>query len=533
MAIRSRRGFLQSAGVLAGNNLMPQHPVRLSSRATTALAIRQNAAISESLRASAATAGNGDEALYPNLIGTFTKGFLHSQLGEVAVRDYQSLLTALSSEKHSDFEKIPIGYGRKLVNAQASFAYDLDGGDSHTFSIPAPPSFNSAQTAAEMAELYWQAALRDTPFSQFPSSPLAQSAATELTGLSGYKGPAGIAGLFRGTAPGCLVGPHVSQYLLQRVYFGSTPREQTYRTGMPGVDYLGDYSEWLELQSGLPPYRTEMFDSTYRYIRNGRDLAQFVHYDYTYQAFLQAALIILNQYPETVLNFNTYQLNHTNPYKSSRIQTGFTTFGSAHVLDWVARVANLALKPACYQKWAVHRRVRPEAFGGSVYNTMAGLAKYPVHSDLLNSKALAATIRNTGVSLLPQAYVEGCPLHPSYPGGHAVIAGACTTVLKALFEETDLVSGAVTSSDDGLSLIPYADEALTIGGELNKLAFNIPMGRNWAGIHYRSDNAAGLQLGEAVAITFLLDNVATLTEPFAGFQFTAFDGTPVSIQSAA
>ena len=196
-------------------------------------------------------------------------------------------------------------------------------------------------------------------------------------------------------------------------------------------------------------------------------------------------------------------------------------------------MANLALKPACYQKWAVHRRVRPEAFGGSVYNTMAGLAKYPVHSDLLNSKALAATIRNTGVSLLPQAYVEGCPLHPSYPGGHAVIAGACTTVLKALFEETDLVSGAVTSSDDGLSLIPYADEALTIGGELNKLAFNIPMGRNWAGIHYRSDNAAGLQLGEAVAITFLLDNVATLTEPFAGFQFTAFDGTPVSIQSAA
>ena len=30
----------------------------------------------------------GDEALYPNLIGTFGKGFAHSQLGEVIVADY-------------------------------------------------------------------------------------------------------------------------------------------------------------------------------------------------------------------------------------------------------------------------------------------------------------------------------------------------------------------------------------------------------------------------------------------------------------
>ena len=129
----------------------------------------------------------------------------------------------------------------------------------------------------------------------------------------------------------------------------------------------------------------------------------------------------------------------------------------------------------------------------------------------------------------PSAYVEGCPLHPSYPAGHAVIAGACATVLKALFEETDLVSGVVTPSDDGLSLVADSNVALTIGGELNQLAFNIPMARDWAGIHYRSDAAGGLLLGEAVAICFLQDNVGTFTESFAGFQFTKFDGTAVSI----
>ncbi len=537
MPTDSRRNFLITAGTLAGTGVAvaPAQEPQRSDRAEKALNLRRAAALAESLRAPASTVTNGDETRYPSRFANFTKGFLHSQLGEVDAASYNAMLHALTTQQHSDFEAIPLGYGRKFVNMESAFTYDLEGGDPHTFSMPVPPSFPSAQAAAEMVELYWQATLRDTPFSQLASSPVAQAAAAELNALSGYQGPRDAsnrvttATLFRGNAPGCLVGPYVSQYLLQPVYFGSTPREQTYRTGMPGLDYMTAYSEWLEIQSGLPPYRTEVFDPTFRYIRNGRDLAQFVHYDYTYQAFLQAALIILGQYPEAVLNFNTYQLNKTNPYKGSRIQTGFTTFGSAHVLDWVARVANLALKPACYQKWAVHRRVRPEAFAGCVYNTLAGAAKYPVHPDLLNSKGLAANIQSSGNALLPQAYVEGCPLHPSYPAGHAVIAGACTTVLKALFAEADLVSGVVVPSDDGLSLIPAANEALTIGGELNKLAFNIPMGRDWAGIHYRSDAAAGLDLGEAVAIAFMKDNVGTFTESFTGFQFTAFDGTPVSI----
>jgi hypothetical protein len=537
MPADTRRNFLLGTGLFGTGELLAQGrpDPRLSARAAHSLRLRQSAALTESFRTPASLATNGDEALYPTLFANFTKGLSHSQLGEVDPTQYQALLYALSTQQHSDFEKIPIGFGRKLVNCESAFTYDLEGGDSQTFTMPVPPAFNSAQVAAEMVELYWQAALRDTPFSQFPTSPVAQAAAAELTALSGYQGPRDsnnrvtADNLFRGTAPGCLTGPYLSQYLLQTVYFGSTPREQTYRTGMPGVDYMTVYSEWLELQSGLPPYRTEVFDPTFRYIRTGRDLAQFVHYDYTYQAFLQAALIILNQYPEQVLNFNTYQLNHTNPYKTSRIQTGFTTFGSAHALDWVARVANLALKPACFQKWAVHRRVRPEAFAGCVYNTVNGAAKYPVHADLLNSKALAANIAAIGGALLPQAYVEGCPLHPSYPAGHAVIAGACATVLKALFEETDLVSAVVTPSDDGLSLLPDSAAALTIGGELNKLAFNIPMARNWAGIHYRSDASAGLLLGEAVAIAFLQDNVNTFTETFAGFQFTKFDGTAVSI----
>jgi membrane-associated phospholipid phosphatase len=298
---------------------------------------------------------------------------------------------------------------------------------------------------------------------------------------------------------------------------------------MPGVNYLTTYSEWLLLQSGLPPYLTEQFDPVFRYIHTGRNLAQFVHYDYLFQAFLQAALILIAEYPETLTSSNVSQLNHTNPYRTSNVQAPYASLGPPLFQDWIGRVATLALKSVWHDKWAVHRRARPEMFGGRVYNTVIGAANYPIHPSLLNSQALRTSMQSAAGALLPQAYVEGCPLHPSYPAGHAVVAGACATLLKALFEETELIRNPVAPSADGLSLMPYTDAPLTVGGEINKLAFNVPMARNWAGIHWRSDTDASHMIGEQVTICFLQDQVNCFTETFPGFAFTKFDGTPVSI----
>lgn len=52
------------------------------------------------------------------------------------------------------------------------------------------------------------------------------------------------------------------------------------------------------------------------------------------------------------------------------------------------------------------------------------------------------------------------------------------------------------------------DETLTVGGELNKLASNMALGRNRAGIHYRTDGIEGLRLGEATAIRYLQDRLS-------------------------
>lgn len=542
MAIAGRRDFLLQIGGLAGGaavkpdlrGLLPQE----TTRAGNALILRQVAAEVEGGRSPAGAITNNDEELYPNKIASFSKGLPHSQLGEVDLISYRSLLTALSSQKHSDAENILIGNGRKLVNPEGAFTYDLEGGDSHTFTAPPAPAFSSAQAAAEMVELYWQALARDIPFSQWPTSPVIQSAAAELNSLAAYQGPRDASGMvtpaniFRGTATGVTTGPYISQYLMQTIYVGSTPREQMYRTGVAGADYLTSYAEWLPLQSGSQPIRAEQFDPSFRYIRNGRDLAQFAHYDYMTQAYLQAAIVIFNSYPETVLQYNLYQLNHTSPYKDSRIQTPFGTFCSPHLEDWLGRAAGLALRAAWYNKWAVHRRLRPEMYGGRVYNNLTGAANYPIQTSLLRSQAVQAVVQANGNALLPQAYVEGCPLHPSYPGAHAAIAAACATVMKAIFEETDVIAPAVNLSADGSSLVNYTDIPLTIGGEINKLAFNVPMGRNWAGVNYRSDITVGHMIGEEAAICFLQDQVNTLSETFSGFAFTRFDGTPVAIDTA-
>lgn len=218
------------------------------------------------------------------------------------------------------------------------------------------------------------------------------------------------------------------------------------------------------------------------------------------------------------------------PYRAARTQVAVTTFGQWYFLDLVARAALTALKAVWYQKWAVHRRIRPEEFGGRVHNHRTGAAQYPIHADLLTtSKVLDAVYRTFGSYLLLMAYPDGCPLHPSYPAAHLAIAGACVTVLKACFDESFVLPAPVVAGEDGRTLLPYAGEPLTVGSELNKLAGNILAGRGFGGMHWRSDNIEGLRLGEAVALALLADERAALTGPFVGFAVTRFDGTTITV----
>jgi hypothetical protein len=489
-------------------------------RARRAYAARVAAARLEEGLTAAEHAGNGDEKDLPGWIACYSKGLPHDALGEVDPAAYRVLLGAIGSGRPADFETVPLGGFVKLANPQAGLAVNLIGPDPGRLGLAPPPRFASAEQGAELVELYWQALLRDVPFDGYESHPLALRAAEDLSRIAAFRGPRGEGGrvtpatLLRGAGAANLTGPYVSQFLYKDVFLPPMWVPQRMRTAAAGVDYLMAHGDWLACQNGAIA-GVNRFDDQPRHIRNGRDLGEFVHRDFSYQAALDACLVLLKigALP-----------SGANPYKHSRTQSGFATFGAPYLFYVIAVVTQVALTCAWYQKWWVHRRLRPEEYAGRVEVQRAGRARYPLPQELLASAALAEVIRRHASALLPQAYPEGAPTHPSYPAAHAVIAGAGITVLKAMFDDSFLVPKPVVPAADGLSLRPYTGPPLTVGGELDKLAWNVGMGRNFAGIHWRSDVAAGLSLGEEVAIAVLREMKLTGNELFAGFSLRRLDG---------
>lgn len=500
-------------------------PENGSKRRNNAFNIRSQAASAQKNLSLPSHPSTIDDTTYPTFIGSFTKGLPHDSYGEVTPAAYQAFRKAMATGRQADFNAIPMGGTTRLANPQAAYAYSLEGGDSHHMTIPPAPALNSAWAAGEMTEIYWRAWTRDIPFTDYGTDSTIAAAAADLSALPDFRGPK-IAGavtpatLFRGPTADDLVGPIISQFLYQDIPFGATTIPQRYRTTASGDNHLTTVAHWLAVQNGASAPVAATRDPVNRYIANGRDLAEYVHVDFSYQAFQSAALILLG--------YGGAALDDANPYKSITNQGNFVTFGGPMILDLVTRVAIEALKAAWYQKWLVHRRLRPEAYGGLVHHHLTGSRTYPLHSSVLNSAVLPLISSTYGSYLLPVAYPEGCPLHPAYPAGHATIAGACVTVLKAFFKESFVINSPVQASADGLSLIPHAG-VLTVGGELNKLASNISLGRDAAGVHWRTDGDQGMYLGEEVAIRLLRDHKLLNNEPFAGFSLRKFNGSTVTI----
>lgn len=468
---------------------------------------------------------NNDES-YADKRGSYHKLLPHTAIGEVVPAAYAELRAAIASGDPEDFEAITLDPAseRQLITPQASLAYVTTGLDPHFGRIAAPPSFTSLETAAEMGELYWAAITRDVPFRQYGVDALVGQAVADLNGFTSPVGPkvggAVTAGTFlRGMTPGDLVGPYLSQFLWQPVPYASYTVDQR---GLEPVhqDFMTDFASWLAVQRGVSPAPTAYLPDR-RYIYSGRMLSEYLHLDLPVQAYLFAAFQMLTYGPSA--------LAPSNPYRSSSNQQGFPTFGPSDFTAMVGKVADLALRAAWFQKWPVHRRLRPEAYGGRLTVQLDGLKSYGLPSDIVDSAAVTAMLSAYGTALLPQAFPEGSPAHPAYPSGHATVSGACATVLKAIFDESFVIPSPVEANDDGTALLPWAGADLTIGGEVNKLAANIALGRDTAGVHWRSDGIQGILLGEQVALAMLADETRNYNEDFGGFELTTFSGTPVLI----
>jgi len=502
--------------------------IRRSVRQTETQTIKSNIAKFDAKKSLSNQTSNGDEKKYSDLRGSFNKALSHQSSGYADPNAFQSLVLALTSERVEDFNNILIGTGTvKLANPQACLAYSLAANDSWINYIRPAPQFASAETAGEMVEVYWTALIRDVPFNEFDTNGTVGSAVSELNTLSDFRGPK-VGGLvtrgtfLRGNTPGDLTGPYISQFLFQPIPYGAITLNPEQEVPLAGTsnDFLTTFNDWYTVINGGSTGDSVTFDGTPHFIRTPRDLCEFVHRDYPGQAFLNAVLL-LNSYGAAALDPN-------NPYLSNETQDAFVTYGIGQILEYFAEAVQEGLKTAWYQKWQVNRRCRPEEFGFYVQEQKANSQPLGIHSDLINSSALTNIFGTFGSYFLPQAFPEGCPTHPSYPAGHGLISGACATIIKAFFNEDYEIQNPLQPNAANTALEAYGG-MVKVGDELNKLASNISLGRDHAGVHYRSDGIEGLLLGEQVAIDILNNSGFLGNENFSGFSLTKFDGTKVIV----
>ncbi|MGA2713886.1 MAG: vanadium-dependent haloperoxidase [Bryobacteraceae bacterium] len=506
-------------------------------RLVDAFNLRVGEAARDALLGVAKNVNNGDESLYPDKGGTYTKGLPHDAYGRVDPTAYQTFKTALTSGRFSDFEKIIMGGTRTLNGPQGGLAFDLEAEDNVQFGqplVPPAPAIAGDQTATELLEHYWASLLRDVAFTDYGSNALAFSAAMELSSLPTYLGPRDSHGrvtidlLFRGVFPGETLGPYISQFFIAPTSLGAHPMSQQMISYLPNIDYMTGFTDWLNVQNGNLTGLENQIDPMLRYRHTGRDLAAYTHLDVLYQAYFMAFLVLAGI---------GAPLNPGNPYVGSKCENGFGTFGAPDFAGTLTAVATKALNAVWYQKWFVHLRPRPEATGGQVHLVKTGQgAKTDVQPSkvILNSVGLQKSFNQYGTWLLSQAFPEGSPTHPAYPTGHGTVGGACITLLKFFFDGNFVLPNPLVPTSDGSALVPYSGSdrgQLTVNGELNKLGHNVTFGHGiHAGIHWRSDSDTSLLLGEAVALSFLRDRAKTYNEPFT-VHLTRFDGTTATVSN--
>ena len=362
------------------------------------------------------------------------------------------------------------------------------------------------------------------------------------------------------------------------IRYGALSVDQRVPVASAGVDFMTDWNDWLAVQNGVDPQtgnEAAVFGPaasvTRRFISTPRDLATYVHYDALYEAYLNACLILLGMQTPLDPGFDklsgsgTLHLNSLDPDNRQitrffeiheREAGGFALWGGPHILTLVTEVATRALKAVRYEKFNTHCRLRPEALAGRIHQAVQIETDFPsignvfteLASDIQATVDAVAADNSSGTKLLPMAFQEGSPMHPSYGAGHATVAGACVTILKAFFDTSavlvrrgnDVVFARHEAGDLPVAFVPDTttmntlDDVndgtfLTLEGELNKLAANISIGRNMAGVHYFSDYYDSLRMGEEIALGILEEQALCYTQDPFVVSVPTFDGSVRSI----
>ncbi|MEM9533744.1 MAG: hypothetical protein AAGA23_22685, partial [Pseudomonadota bacterium] len=411
-----------------------------SERAKKARAQRNLATEISRLTPQALTRTNGEEADFgPTYPSSFTKGLKHNKWGLLdSAGAYHCFVEAINAPDQTLFEKhvatassddfhCKNSKGKKFdwrgwESPRSGHVYELQGPDAGAVGMAPAPRIASSELAAEMAEVYALALLRDVPFTTIAkggakkfcasnaragNAELSAAKLVELincmpfysgkdvksstphqvdaSGLNCFErnrrigrtlslnGKLTPASAFRGSTKGSHDGPYISQFMLigagdtlkeGLVPYGSICIDQRTKSQKNCLDYMTDWCDWLDVQNGADLRGLDLFEKEKRFITTPRDLATYVHFDALYEAYLNACLIMLGMGVPHSKGF-------PEPSPTGR-RTAFATFGGPHILSLVCEVATRCLKAVRRQKFNYHRRARPEAMGGRFVLACAG-----------------------------------------------------------------------------------------------------------------------------------------------------------------
>ncbi len=534
-----------------------------------------------------------------------SKTFTHDLSYNIVNNDYyESFINHMIANKNNKIIEIKIDPSSQMkwVDPNMKFVNSVELPPPYTYEFTNYPVVGTRQSFIDLFEVYFMDWLRDLPFSEYNTTnyltQIEEKAINYLNQLLNNNSqfspllPATKLNLFRGKTKGDLQGFYVSQFLLYKPkqnyctafsniipqYKANIPEDELqhefvlYNTPLitsdeyDTLESIGreDYglkeNEFIGIQNGkiknniTIPGNYKPFITGKRCILTGRDLASVVHADYPSELLTRACEILL-----------TYgaPLSKNNPYVEKILGKGygpFVNFSGAEVHNLMAEISREALKLVWYFKYH-NMRMRPEEYAGKLHFQKKYNQENIPNVDTLINQILEdhkninkkQTIDDT--YLLSTVYPEGCPIHPAYPAGHAIIAAACVALMKCFFDEdylfknlnggtmqiletysTDyVINGAKTriNLNNNTTLLRPVDisiwNSITIGNELDKLASNIAFGRNFAGIHYRSDAEESFILGEKLAANFIRTRLREYGDKAIEYSFTNREGNKIYI----
>jgi membrane-associated phospholipid phosphatase len=460
--------------------------------------------------------------LRPRYVNLFSKGLPHDEAGFVDPTEMEKLLRALHNHDLTQLGEVRLGGTLKLLDPSAAWSNDLFGACNNSYRFSQVPELCDSIMAAEMAELYCMSLARDIPFSKYSTDHTIEDCSSYLNALRHYPqvaGPVSSYNIFRGPTPADLQGPYISQFLYRNTKIGGFPQIQKYATDLEGSDFMKTWETAVSVQNGVVTEGPASIRSTPRYLITGRDLASYVHSDEPYLTWQNACSLLFTL---------GVPLNPTLAASSTSSSNYHINLGRPDIQALLGMAGRSAQLAAWYQKWHA-LFLRPEAFGLEVERVYRN-SMNPDHisGELLRNPIIERIRSQNGNALLPQAYPEGAPLHPSTPAAHGAVAGACATILKFFFDARHEIE-IYAPNADGTELIATG-QVTTVGDEINKLASNMVIGRCWAGIHYNMDAIRGLKLGQKVAISCLQDLIYRYPQKLS-VSLTKFNGKVITISN--